>query len=166
MCAALSECRSTVCQRIDRSYRGQRLCLVSVRHWVDRLPACQAVGINMRPDAQDGTFATQQRGEAGESMYGWWTGKEELRPGRSGQGHGNFPSSDSSSLINLISLDRDFEQMKQHRMRGHISSRSFDVESSPIQTGRSTSGAKPCWAMTRVEAQHCLTKTTDDDRSA
>lgn len=117
----------------------------------------------MKPDAQDATFAAHQRGEAGESLDGWWTDKEDLRPGRSGQGHGDFPSSDRSLLINLISLDRDFEHMSMHRMRGHTSSRSFDVELSPLQTATSAFRARQCQATTKSETRDCPTNTTNGD---
>lgn len=99
-----------------------------------------AVGINVRTDAQDGNFAAQQWGEAGESMDGWWTDKKELRPGRSSQGHGDFRSPDSNLLINLISPDRGFEHTSMHKMRGHIHRDPLAWKVSPLQTARKAFG--------------------------
>lgn len=88
--------------------------------------------------------------------------KEALRPGGSGQEHGDFPNSSSMFLlINPIRPGRDCEHKKMQSMRVHLSSRSFDVELSPLQAeGRSQ--AMPCEATTKVEAHDCLAKTTND----
>lgn len=85
-------------------------------------------------------------------------------PGGPGQEHGNFPSSDSRSLINLTSPDETPSITNMHSVRGHLLSGSYGVGTSTSQAGRITLGATLHQAVTELGTEiDCPTGTTNDD---